>query len=71
MKWTTAYIKLLISMRKDNEKLFDTGRLRKKAIWSRIAQEFNEKVCLIIEAESCIKIITQQLISRCKYDKLR
>ena len=31
-------------MRKDNEKLFNTGRLRKKAIWSRIAQEFNGKV---------------------------
>ena len=44
MKWTTPYIKLLISIRKDNEKLFNTGSLRKKAIWSRIAEKFNDEV---------------------------
>ena len=33
-------------MRKDNEKLFNTGRLRKKAIWSRIAQEFKVVISL-------------------------
>jgi hypothetical protein len=44
MKWTTPYIKLLISIRKDNEKLFNTGSLRKKAIWSRIAEKNNDEV---------------------------
>ncbi|XP_028410979.1 uncharacterized protein LOC114533613 [Dendronephthya gigantea] len=44
IKWTSAYTKLLISIRKENEKLFNTGRSRKKVIWARVAEKFNEEI---------------------------
>ena len=66
MKWTTAYIKLLISMRKDKEKLFNAGCLRKKAIWSRIAQEFNKKVDDVFVAGDKCQSKWKKLEQKCK-----
>lgn len=43
-KWTTPNVKLLISIRRESDKLFHTGVLRKKAIWKRIANKFNDAV---------------------------
>ena len=53
--WTPNYTKLLISIKKEKQANFTSGKMRKKEAWSTVAEAFNatDGVVVRVTSEQC------------------
>ena len=55
--WTPNYTKLLISIKKEKQANFTSGKMRKKEAWTTVAEAFNatDGVVVRVTSEQCAK----------------
>ena len=53
LSWSTNSVKLLISLRRENDDLFSKGKVRKNVAWQRIAEKFNATSSVKPTGEQC------------------
>ena len=53
LSWSTNSVKLLISLRRENDDLFSKGKVRKNVAWQRIAEKFNATSSVKATGEQC------------------
>ena len=53
LTWSTNSIKLLISLRRENDGMFSKGKVRKNVAWQRIAEQFNATSSVKVTGEQC------------------
>ena len=51
--WSSKSMKLLISLRRENDSLFSKGKVRKKVAWKRIVHHFNKTSSVKVTGEQC------------------
>ena len=49
--WSSKSMKLLISLRRENDSLFSKGKVRKKVAWKRIVHHFNKTSSVKVTGE--------------------
>ena len=53
LTWSTNSIKLLISLRRENDGMFSKGKVRKNVAWQRITEQFNATSSVKVTGEQC------------------